>query len=88
MSDLKTKFDEMVQYVKTAEGDFQPSNELKLDMYALFKQATEGDVSGKKPGMMDFVGRAKYSAWEEQKGTSSEQAMQKYIDTIEGLKNQ
>ena len=55
-------------------------------MYSLFKQATEGDVSGKKPGMMDFVGRAKYTAWEELKGTSAEDAMQQYIDAIEELK--
>lgn len=86
MSDLKTRFEETVQYVHTAEGDFQPSNELKLKMYSLFKQATEGDVSGKKPGMMDFVGRAKYTAWEELKGTSAEDAMQQYIDAIEELK--
>jgi len=86
MSDLKAKFEETVQYVQTAEGDFQPSNELKLKMYSLFKQATEGDVSGKKPGMMDFVGRAKYTAWEELKGTSAEDAMQQYIDAIEELK--
>lgn len=87
MSDLKAKFEETVNYVQTAEGDFQPSNELKLQMYALYKQATEGDVSGKKPGMMDFVGRAKYQAWEELQGTSSEDAMQQYIDAIEGLKS-
>lgn len=86
MSDLKTKFEETVNYVQNAEGDFQPSNELKLQMYALFKQATDGDVSGKKPGMMDFIARAKYMAWEELKGTSSDEAMQQYIDAIEELK--
>lgn len=87
MSDLKTKFEETVSYVQNADGDFEPSNELKLQMYALFKQATEGDVTGKKPGMMDFVGRAKYLAWEELKGSSSEEAMQQYIDAIESLKS-
>lgn len=86
MSDLKQKFDETVNYVQNAEGDFKPSNELKLEMYALFKQATTGDVSGKKPGMMDLVGKAKYGAWEKLKGTSSEEAMQIYIDKIEGMK--
>ncbi|KZX76823.1 acyl-CoA-binding protein [Oleiphilus sp. HI0009] len=86
MSDLKAKFEETVNYVQTAEGDFQPSNELKLKMYALFKQATEGDVTGKKPGMMDFVGRAKYQAWEDLKGASADEAMQQYIDAIEELK--
>ena len=87
MSDLKNQFEATVNYVQNAEGgDFQPSNELKLKMYALYKQATEGDVSGKKPGMMDFVARAKYTAWEEVKGMSSDEAMQQYITEIEALK--
>ena len=54
MSDLKTQFEEAVNYVQTAEGDFKPSNELKLQFYSLFKQATEGDVTGKRPGMTNF----------------------------------
>ena len=86
MSDLKAKFEEVVNYIQTAEGDFKPSNELKLEFYALYKQATEGDVSGKRPGMMDFVGRAKYDAWEKLKGMSSDDAMQQYIDKLESLK--
>lgn len=86
MSDLKEKFEEAVNYIQTAEGDFKPSNELKLEFYALYKQATEGDVSGKRPGMMDFVGRAKYDAWEKLKGMSSDDAMQQYIDKLESLK--
>ncbi|OZG75118.1 acyl-CoA-binding protein [Hahella sp. CCB-MM4] len=86
MSDLKQAFEEALNYVKTADGDFQPSNEMKLDMYALYKQATDGDVSGSRPGMMDFVGRAKYDAWAKLKGLSSEEAMQRYVDTIEDLK--
>ncbi|MBS8240527.1 acyl-CoA-binding protein [Marinobacter lipolyticus] len=86
MSDLKAQFDEAVNYIQTAEGDFKPSNEMKLEFYALYKQATEGDVSGKRPGMMDFVGRAKYDAWAELKGTSSEEAMQKYIDKLNSVK--
>ncbi|KAA1172712.1 acyl-CoA-binding protein [Marinobacter salinexigens] len=86
MSDLKARFDEAVNYIQTAEGDFKPSNELKLEFYALYKQATDGDVSGKRPGMMDFVGRAKYDAWEKLKGTDSDTAMQRYIDKLESLK--
>lgn len=86
MSDLKTQFDEAVNYIQTAEGDFKPSNEMKLEFYALYKQATEGDASGKRPGMMDFVGRAKYDAWAELKGTSSDEAMQKYVDKLNALK--
>ena len=86
MSELTTAFDAAVNYVQNAEGDVQPSNELKLEMYALYKQASDGDVSGKKPGFMDFVGRAKYDAWEQLKGTSSEQAMQTYVDKVNKLK--
>ena len=86
MSDLKTQFEEAVNYVQTAEGDFKPSNELKLQFYSLFKQATEGDVTGKRPGMTNFVGRAKFDAWEKLKGMSSEEAMQKYIDLLEDMK--
>ena len=86
MSDLKQKFEETVNFVQTAEGDIELSNELKLKMYALYKQATEGDVTGKKPGMMDFIARAKFMAWEELKGSTSDEAMQTYIDAIEDLK--
>jgi len=86
MSDLKQKFEDTVNFVQTAEGDIELSNELKLKMYALYKQATEGDVSGKKPGMMDFIARAKFLAWEELKGSSADEAMQTYIDSVEELK--
>lgn len=86
MTELKEQFDKAVEYVQTAEGDFKPSNDVKLQFYALYKQATEGDVKGKKPGMLDQVGRAKYSAWEKLKGTSSEDAMQQYVDLLESMK--
>ncbi|TNC79961.1 MAG: acyl-CoA-binding protein [Oleiphilus sp.] len=87
MSDLKQKFEATVDFVQNGEGNVDPSNEVKLKMYALYKQATEGDVTGKKPGMMDFVGRAKYTAWEELKGLTADEAMQQYIDEIEALKS-
>lgn len=85
MSDLKAAFEAAVDSVQNApaDGSFKPSNDFKLTMYALFKQATDGDVSGKKPGMLDVVGRAKYSAWEKLKGTSADDAMQQYIDAVE-----
>lgn len=63
-----------------------PDNQTKLKLYALFKQASEGDVHGDKPGMFDFVGGAKYSAWEALKGTSKDQAAQNYIDLVGQLK--
>ncbi|MCE2913174.1 MAG: acyl-CoA-binding protein, partial [Rubrivivax sp.] len=54
--------------------------------YSLYKQATEGDVEGKRPGFTDMVGRAKYDAWAAVKGKSADEAMQDYIDLIESLK--
>lgn len=87
MSDLKSQFEAAVNYVQTVEGDsFKPSNDLKLEMYGLFKQGSVGDVQGKRPGMTNFIARAKYDAWAKLKGSSSDSAMQTYIDKIEGLK--
>lgn len=59
-------------------------NEL-LDLYALFKQATVGDVSGSRPGMLDFKGRAKYDAWATRKGTSKNESMQAYVGLVQQL---
>ena len=87
MSDLKSQFEAAVNYVQTVEGDsFKPSNDLKLEMYGLFKQGSAGDVQGKRPGMTNFIARAKYDAWAKLKGQSNDQAMQSYIDRIETLK--
>ena len=64
----------------------RPDNMTLLKIYALYKQASAGDVEGKRPGFTDMVGRAKFDAWEGLKGTSKEDAMQQYIDLIEELK--
>ena len=56
-----------------------------LFLYAHYKQASEGDVSGSRPGMMDMVGRAKYDAWAKLKGTKTEQAMQHYLSVVQRL---
>jgi len=66
----------------------RPSNEELLDLYALFKQASEGDVSGDRPGGFDFKAIAKYDAWAEKKGISKEQAMQNYVALVERLQQQ
>lgn len=63
----------------------RPSNDDLLILYASFKQGSAGDVSGKRPGMLDMVGRAKYDAWAKLKGTSQEQAQQQYIAKVEEL---
>jgi diazepam-binding inhibitor (GABA receptor modulator, acyl-CoA-binding protein) len=57
-----------------------PGNDVLLQLYGLYKQATSGDVSGSRPGMMDFKGRAKYDAWAARKGMARDDAMQAYID--------
>lgn len=87
MSKLEDDFKAAVEKVRTApsDGPLKPSNELKLKMYSLFRQATDGDVQGKRPGMLDVVGRFKYDAWASLKGMSKDAAMKQYIAEIEGL---
>jgi diazepam-binding inhibitor (GABA receptor modulating acyl-CoA-binding protein) len=63
----------------------RPSNEELLQLYALFKQATEGDVAGERPGGFDFKAMAKYDAWAEKKGMEKNQAMSQYIALMEKL---
>lgn len=64
----------------------RPDNMTLLKIYALYKQGSTGDVTGDRPGMTDFVGRAKFDAWAGLKGTTQEVAMQQYIDLINSLK--
>ena len=84
MSDLKARFDQAMAASKQLPE--RPDNMTLLKIYALYKQGSEGDVQGKRPGFTDMVGRAKWDAWNELKGTSTDQAMQDYIDLIESLK--
>ncbi|WKB51953.1 acyl-CoA-binding protein [Eleftheria terrae] len=84
MSDLKARFEQAVAESKSLPE--KPDNMTLLKIYALYKQASTGDVEGDRPGMTDFVGRAKWDAWNTLKGKTSEQAMQDYIDLIESLK--
>jgi acyl-CoA-binding protein len=66
----------------------RPSNEELLQLYALYKQATAGDVHGEKPGGFDFKAMAKFAAWEEMKGKSSDEAMQEYVSLVDKLYQQ
>jgi len=84
MADLKARFDAAVAASKTLPE--KPDNPTLLKIYALYKQATAGDVDGKRPGFSDMVGRAKWDAWNELKGTAGESAQQDYIELIESLK--
>lgn len=77
------EFEAAVAAVGTLKKD--PGNETKLRLYALYKQATVGDVTGKRPGMMDFVGRAKYDAWAALEGSSMADAEAEYIETVDSL---
>jgi acyl-CoA-binding protein len=70
---------------RSKELSKRPSNEELLQLYALFKQATEGDVSGDRPGGFDFKAIAKYDAWAEVKGKAKTEAMQEYIQLVERL---
>ncbi|HVO51909.1 MAG TPA: acyl-CoA-binding protein [Thermoanaerobaculia bacterium] len=63
----------------------RPSNDQLLDLYGLFKQATEGDVAGSRPGLLDLKGRAKYDAWARRKGASKDDAMKKYVALVDAL---
>ena len=84
MSDLKTQFEQAAQQAQKLPK--KPDNDMLLRLYAYYKQATVGDVSGKRPGFMDMVGQAKYDAWAKVKGTSKDAAMQAYIDLVDRLK--
>jgi len=81
--DLKTQFEQAAKDVKGLSD--RPSDDDMLSLYALYKQATDGDVSGKKPGMFDFVAKAKFEAWEELAGTSPKDAMKAYIEKVRAL---
>jgi len=83
MSDLKARFEAAVANSKNLSE--RPDNMTLLKLYALYKQASVGDNADKKPGFGDMVGRAKWDAWNALKGTSSNDAMQQYIDLIESL---
>jgi acyl-CoA-binding protein len=83
METLEMKFEEAKKRVLGLPE--KPATDKMLELYALNKQATIGDINAEKPKMFDFVGTAKYNAWETKKGMSKEEAMQKYIDLVEKL---
>jgi acyl-CoA-binding protein len=84
VSNLNEQFEQAVADSKNLPE--RPDNMTMLKIYALYKQASAGDVDGKRPGFTDMVGRAKWDAWNEVKGQSPDEAKQAYIDLIEGLK--
>ena len=83
MTDLAARFEKAAVDVKQLSK--RPDNNTLLKLYAYHKQAKNGDVSGKRPGFTNMVGRAKYDAWAKLKGSGEDQAMQSYIDLVEQL---
>jgi diazepam-binding inhibitor (GABA receptor modulating acyl-CoA-binding protein) len=83
MADLQTDFDAAVANSKKLAT--RPDNSTLLKMYGLYKQATQGDVTEKKPGFGDMIGRAKWDAWSAVKGTSSEDAKRRYVELVQSL---
>ncbi|HET7126901.1 MAG TPA: acyl-CoA-binding protein [Lysobacter sp.] len=84
-TDLSRQFEQAAIDVKDLSE--RPDNDTLLRLYALYKQGSEGDVSGEKPGFFDFVGTAKYEAWGKLKGTAQDEAMKKYVDLVKKLRS-
>jgi len=80
MTDINSRFEKAIIAVKQLPE--RPDNDTMLQLYALFKQGSAGDVSGKKPGFFDFVGVAKYEAWERLKGLPPDDAKKQYVDLV------
>jgi acyl-CoA-binding protein len=80
---LAERFADAQVRVKTLPAT--PSNDTLLNLYSLYKQATEGDVQGKRPGLLDLKGRAKYDAWAGQKGKAKDAAMEAYVALVDRL---
>ena len=83
MSDLQSQFATAVARSKILRE--RPDNATLLRLYALYKQASDGDVDGRRPGFTDMVGRAKYDAWAALKGTASDDAMHEYVSLVDRL---
>jgi diazepam-binding inhibitor (GABA receptor modulator, acyl-CoA-binding protein) len=83
MSDLESQFQTAAAAAQNLPT--RPSNEALLKLYACYKQATQGDATGKRPGFTDPVGRAKYDAWAGMHGVSQDEARQAYINLVAEL---
>jgi acyl-CoA-binding protein/pimeloyl-ACP methyl ester carboxylesterase len=82
MSELQQEFDKISGLLRNPPAGFTPADnsiEMKLKLYALYKQATEGDVAGERPGALDMAARLKYDACAQLKGMSRHDAMLAYI---------
>ncbi len=84
METVKKQFEKAAEEVKKLAR--RPDNDTLLKLYAFYKQATQGDVSGRRPGFTDFAGQAKYDAWCKVKGMPAQTAIQEYIALVKKLK--
>ncbi len=82
-ADLATDFRQAAEDVKRLSE--RPDNDTLLKLYALYKQATDGDACGPKPGFFDFVNTAKYEAWSQLRGMRDDEAQRKYIELVRQL---
>ncbi len=80
---LEERFADAQARVKTLSA--APSTTQLLELYALYKQGSAGDVAGKRPGLLDVKGRAKWDAWAGKKGQTREQAMTAYVALVDQL---
>jgi acyl-CoA-binding protein len=85
LGDIDTRFRQAAAAAKQLQE--KPDNDTLLQLYALYKQGSEGDVVGEKPGFFDFVGIAKFEAWEKLHGMDQDEAKQRYIDLVEKLRD-
>ena len=83
MPDIESQFEQAAVAAKSLPE--RPDNDTLLQLYALFKQGSAGDVSGDKPGFFDFVATAKYEAWERLQGVAPDDAKQRYVDLVRKL---
>lgn len=83
MSELAAEFEQAASDVQKLPQ--RPDNDILLRLYALYKQATRGDICDPKPGFFDFVGTAKYEAWSRLRGMSGDEAQRKYIELVRKL---
>jgi len=83
MSSLEQQFEDAAAAAQKLPE--RPDNDTMLKLYALYKQGSKGDVSGDRPGFFDFVGVAKYEAWEKLKGMERDEARQRYVDLVQSL---
>lgn len=77
------KFEEASEKVKNLSS--RPDNNTLLKLYSFFKQGSQGNVEGSRPGMLNVAGRAKYDAWKGLEGMSKDEAQQKYVDLVQQL---